>query len=137
MRLEPQQTETFPIVAILIRDIKVADDGAIWILTENGGRLYRLSRRKTGPANLPDIGKRTGEQIYFAVCSSCHSQKVPGAPQFGVRNDWIEPLEKGNKVLYRNTLRGINGMPEKGLCEDCTKRELRSALNYLIRQVEP
>ncbi|MEO0883163.1 MAG: PQQ-dependent sugar dehydrogenase [Pseudomonadota bacterium] len=119
-----------------IRDIKVADDGAIWILSQRG-KLFRFSRRDPEPEQIALVaGQRSGQQVYDLVCSSCHSQALPGMPRLGVKQDWTARLAKGNEALYQSTRLGLNGMPARGLCDDCTDQELVRAVDYMIARVE-
>lgn len=113
-----------------IRDIKVARDGAVWVLTEPG-KLYRLSREANPVREQLAVGQRDGVTIYLLVCASCHDRNVPGVPQLANRADWTERLQKDLHTLYRNTLTGYNAMPEKGLCEDCTNEELKRAVVFM------
>jgi len=117
-----------------VRDIKVASDGSIWILVEQG-KLYRLWRDARQPTDKVVAGKRTGKQVYLSVCSSCHSQNTPGIPRLAVKEDWQTRIGKGKKVLYANSINGFNAMPEKGQCDDCSDREIRAAVDYMIKQV--
>lgn len=113
-----------------IRDIKVAPDSSIWVLTESGS-LYRLWREANPVRETLAVGQRDGETIYLLVCAGCHDRNVPGVPQLADKADWTERLEKDPQAWYRNTLQGYKGMPEKGLCEDCTGDELKRAVVFM------
>jgi glucose/arabinose dehydrogenase len=115
------------------RDIKTATDGSIYILTENG-ELLRLSRHIVEPKNLT-VGERSGKEVYQLTCQSCHSNNAVDAPQFGSSNDWKERIEKGNITLKVNAIQGINNMPAKGHCTDCTNWELGIAVDYIIEHI--
>ena len=117
-----------------VRDIKVAADGALWVLLETGS-LYRLARDVQQSPLATGSQERDGEQIYLAVCAACHSRNVPGVPQLAVRSDWAGPMAKGRKALYRNAIKGYQAMPEKGLCEDCSTKEVKRAVNFMLGQV--
>jgi len=119
-----------------IRDIKVAPDSSIWILLETGS-IYRLSRESSPIEAAREVGQRDGEYIYLTVCSTCHSQNAPGVPQISNPSDWTDRLKKDRKELYRNSINGFNAMPEKGLCEDCTNKEVTRAVNFMINRVKP
>jgi cytochrome c5 len=121
-------------LAARVRDIKVAVDGSIWVLLESGA-IYRLSRDPAQFAKDRGIGQRDGEQVYLAVCSSCHSQNVVGVPQISVKSDWSARLQKKRGDLYDSAINGLNAMPEKGLCEDCTNNEIQRAVNFMISQI--
>jgi len=117
-----------------VRDIKVAPDSSLWILLETGA-IYRLSREASPVQEKMAVGEREGETIYLTVCSSCHSQNAPGAPQLANKSDWVSRLKKDRKALYDTTMQGKNGMPEKGFCEDCTREEIIRTVNFMVNQV--
>ncbi len=120
-----------------IRDIKVARDGSIWLLSQRG-ELFRLSRTQaeTASAAVPP-GGRTGQAVYDLVCSTCHSQNLPNMPRLGIAEDWTDRLPKGKEALYQSTIAGINGMPARGLCEDCTDEELKRSVDYMLSTLSP
>lgn len=119
-----------------IRDIKVAQDGAIWILAETG-QLYRMHRNPLDSTAfaLPAPGERSAAQIYNFVCATCHDSNVVGVPQKSDKEAWRVRLTKGREALYQSTLEGIGSMPPRGLCKDCTDEELRGAVNLILEEV--
>jgi len=118
-----------------IRDIKVATDGSIFVLGQSG-KLFRLSREKPNSAPVR-VGARSGKEVYESVCSSCHSRAVIGVPQFGVASDWIIQRDKPKPELMKNVISGLNDMPEKGNCADCTDAELALTVEYMLESLEP
>ncbi len=76
---------------------------------------------------------RTGEEVYGAACGACHAVGVSGAPKFGDAADWGNRLaSKGLETLYSNAINGINAMPAKGLCMDCSDDEIHGAIDYML-----
>lgn len=71
---------------------------------------------------------------YMASCFACHSTGAAGAPkvQPGTISDWESRLAKGMEVVVANAINGINAMPPKGLCFDCTDDDLRAIIDYMI-----
>lgn len=118
-----------------VRDIKVADDGSIYFLLETGGRLMRLSRDTSSP-DLEQPTVRSGREIYQLICASCHSAGTPGIPQLGARAEWEERLARGKQTLYQHTLEGYRGMPERGLCENCTDEELMTTVDFMLKRLK-
>ena len=57
---------------------------------------------------------KSGEEIYQAICQSCHSIGLAGAPKFADKEAWASRLSKGTETLYSNAINGINAMPAKG-----------------------
>jgi cytochrome c5 len=75
---------------------------------------------------------RSGKEIYNKSCTTCHAAGVANAPRLGDVAAWNERLAKGMDTLYLNAKNGLNAMPPKGLCMDCTDEELNAAVDYLI-----
>jgi cytochrome c5 len=74
---------------------------------------------------------RTGEEVYTTKCSLCHSAGVSGAPKFGTA-DWSDRGAKGIDSLLATAIKGINAMPAKGLCMDCSDDELKAAIEHMV-----
>ena len=74
------------------------------------------------------------EQKYMASCFACHSTGAAGAPKVGdgMAAEWGPRLEKGLDAMVANTVNGLNTMPAKGLCFDCTDDDLRAIVEYMI-----
>ena len=74
------------------------------------------------------------EQKYMASCFACHSTGAAGAPKVGdgMAVEWGPRLEKGLDAMVANTVNGLNTMPAKGLCFDCTDDDLSAIVEYMI-----
>lgn len=75
---------------------------------------------------------RSGEEIYNKSCASCHATGVAGAPIFADAAQWVDRIAKGMDTLYANSINGINAMPPKGLCMDCSDEELNATVDYMV-----
>ncbi|MDJ0877820.1 MAG: PQQ-dependent sugar dehydrogenase [Halieaceae bacterium] len=118
-----------------VRDIKVAADGSIYVLLQDGGRLLRLHRPlQDAQVAAGEPGKRSGAEIYNTVCVTCHGNQTPGVPQLGDLGTWNALLARGRQTLYANTINGVEAMPARGLCEDCNDEELRKAVDYILSE---
>jgi cytochrome c5 len=73
-----------------------------------------------------------GEEIFQQACFSCHGTGFYGAPVIGDAYDWEERLIKGEAVLLKSTLEGMNSMPARGGCAACSDTEIHQAVRYLI-----
>ena len=73
-------------------------------------------------------------QKYMMSCFACHSTGAAGAPKVaaGTISDWEPRLEKGMDAIMTNVINGLNAMPPKGLCIDCTDDDLRAIVNYML-----
>jgi cytochrome c5 len=77
---------------------------------------------------------RSGEEVFQAKCGVCHTPGVGGAPKVGSAGDWAPRIGQGMDTLYANAIKGIRGMPPKGLCMDCSDAELNAAVDYMVEK---
>ena len=77
-------------------------------------------------------GQLSGQQVYDQFCFACHSTGVGGAPKLGDGAAWAERVDKGMDVLMQSTLNGLNAMPAKGTCMNCSDDELSEAVTYML-----
>lgn len=76
---------------------------------------------------------RTGADIYKGKCAMCHAAGIANAPKLGDKDAWTSRLEaKGIDGLLESAKKGLNAMPPKGTCMDCTDPELANAIGHMI-----
>lgn len=80
-------------------------------------------------------GALDGQQVYDQFCFACHTSGVGGAPILGDGSAWTARIDKGMDVLMESTLNGINAMPPKGTCMNCSDDELGLAVEYMLEQL--
>jgi cytochrome c5 len=80
-------------------------------------------------------GARSAESIYTTGCAACHDGGIAGAPMMGNKSQWEARQAKGYETLVNNSYNGINAMPAKGLCADCTKEEIGLAVQYMLDSI--
>lgn len=82
-----------------------------------------------GVAETQDPGKLTYERF----CVVCHRDGLIGAPKSGDAKDW-EPRLKDRTIddLLASATKGINAMPAKGTCTECSEDALRQAIEYML-----
>lgn len=74
---------------------------------------------------------RTGEQVFTAVCTSCHTAGVLNAPKPDDKAAWEPRVAKGLKGLVGSATNGLNQMPAKGGDPTLTEQELTDAIVYM------
>lgn len=86
---------------------------------------------KTVEAAAPAV--RDGKTIYQQHCVVCHQTGLAGAPKLHDDNDW-GPRLKAKKIegLLASSLKGLNAMPAKGTCSECTDDDLKKAIEYML-----
>lgn len=81
-----------------------------------------------------ELAADAGEKRYKTSCALCHDQGVAGAPKFRNKSEWAARLPKGVDGLLASAIKGIGGMPPKGTCMQCSDKELRMAIEYMLPQ---
>lgn len=84
-------------------------------------------------ANAPRV-EQTGEQVFNAVCTSCHTAGALGAPKVGDKGQWGPRLAKGYDGLLKSAVGGIRQMPARGGNPDLSDIEVGRALVYMANQ---
>lgn len=86
------------------------------------------------PAAAASAGPRSGDQIYNSKCLACHSTGVAGAPKVGDKAAWAPRAEQGIDNLLKHAIHGLNAMPPKGTCADCSDDELKAAIEHMLKE---
>lgn len=81
-------------------------------------------------ANAPKVEK-SGEEVFNAVCTSCHTSGALGAPKFNNKGDWASRLGQGFEKLTSHAINGIRGMPPRGGNPDLSDAEIARAVAYM------
>ena len=94
-------------------------------------------------ANLAPIGSvatvdksivkaaRSGEAVFTAVCTSCHTAGVMGAPKIDDKAAWTPRVAQGLDGLLKNAVNGIRSMPARGGDPTITDEELTNTIIYM------
>jgi cytochrome c5 len=72
--------------------------------------------RKVGTVEIRDANRplKTGEEVFKAQCTTCHSTGAAGAPKFGDAAAWAPRIAKGFDALVQSALHGKGAMPAQG-----------------------
>ncbi|HIH4666308.1 TPA: c-type cytochrome [Pseudomonas aeruginosa] len=78
-------------------------------------------------------GARSGEDIVGKTCNTCHGTGLLGAPKVGDKAEWGKRAKEqgGLDGLLAKAISGINAMPPKGTCADCSDDELKAAIKHM------
>lgn len=88
--------------------------------------------QKVGTVQIRDANRamRTGEQVFAAVCTACHTAGVAGAPKFGDAAAWAPRIKTGFDTLLHSALKGKGAMaPQSG--GDYADLEIARAVTYM------
>jgi cytochrome c5 len=73
----------------------------------------------------PDMDK------YAKSCQVCHATGAANAPKTGDAAAWEPRLAKGMDALVQSVSSGMNAMPPKGMCFDCTDEDYKALIEYM------
>ncbi|GLU35082.1 c-type cytochrome [Trinickia caryophylli] len=95
-------------------------------------RIAPLAQVTVRDANAPRVYK-SGEEVFKAVCSTCHATGAAGAPKFGDSSAWAPRIAQGYDALLHSALSGKNAMPARGGTspDDYSDYEIARAVVYM------
>ena len=80
----------------------------------------------------------SGEQVFQAVCKTCHETGIAGAPKVGDKAAWAASIKKGYETLVQHALNGFQEpgklMPPRGGNSDLSDVEVERALVYMANR---
>ena len=71
--------------------------------------------------------------LYTKSCAVCHAAGAAGAPKTGDAAQWAPRMEKGMDTLVTSVDKGMNAMPPKGMCFDCTPEQFQALIEYMAQ----
>lgn len=69
---------------------------------------------------------------YNKTCVVCHASGAANAPKTGVPADWEKRMAKGMDALVKSVENGMNAMPPKGMCFDCSAEDFKALIEYMM-----
>ncbi|WP_315903125.1 MULTISPECIES: c-type cytochrome [unclassified Pseudomonas] len=78
-------------------------------------------------------GAKTPDEVIAKHCNACHGTGLLGSPKIGDAADWGKRAKEqgGLDGLLAKAITGINSMPPKGTCADCSDPELKGAIEKM------
>jgi cytochrome c5 len=76
---------------------------------------------------------KTGEQVFAAQCTTCHTAGLVGAPKFGDAEAWAPRIKTGYEALLHSALGGKGNMGAQG-GGDFTDLEVGRAVVYMANK---
>ena len=76
---------------------------------------------------------RPAEAIITKHCNACHATGLLEAPKIADTAAWKQRADQqgGLDGLLAKAISGINAMPPKGTCQDCSDEELKAAIQQM------
>ena len=73
---------------------------------------------------------------YNKSCAVCHTTGAANAPKTGDAAAWEPRLAKGMDALVASVSSGLNAMPPKGMCFDCSDEDYKALIEYMAKPAE-
>jgi cytochrome c5 len=126
------QIHFWSIVLLLLAFFSPASIEADDKVTGTRGYIDEM-RRPPPPYEGPS---RSGKAVYEYRCQSCHARTTQGAPMPDDDIEWRIRYRQGVSTLMQHVIDGYkNGlMPARGGCRNCSEKELRAAVKYMLLQ---
>jgi cytochrome c5 len=88
--------------------------GGVSAQDHDRGVMARI--QKIGMVEIRDANRplKSGEEVFKAQCTTCHTAGVLGAPKFGDAAAWAPRIRTGFEALWNSALHGKNAMPPQG-----------------------
>jgi len=107
--------------------------GVLVLLTAS---LWLATSRAADGAEIPAANLKNGQEVYVAVCASCHDSGLGGAPKVGDKAAWAARLSEGMGLLYLHSLKGYHGkvgvMPARGGRADLPTELVKQSVDYMV-----
>ena len=85
--------------------------GAVNVEKATGERIQKVGMVEIRDANRP---LRSGEEVFKAQCTTCHTAGLAGAPKFGDATAWGPRIKTGFEALLSSALKGKGAMAAQG-----------------------
>lgn len=78
---------------------------------------------------------RSVDELYSKTCGVCHEAGVAGAPKHGDAAAWKLRFDAkgGMDGLLASVKNGLNAMPPKAMCMDCTDGEYKALIEHMMK----
>ena len=127
-----------PIAAIVLLVSYVTSDLAPPPGTDGLGAMAVAARiAPVGKVEIRDAASaaeaKSGEQVFAAMCTACHTAGVANAPKFGDVSAWAPRLATGYPALLNSALKGKGAMAAQG-GGDFSDFEIGRAVVYMANK---
>jgi cytochrome c5 len=127
-----------PVVVIILlasyvsRDTRPAAGSNLMSAEAIATRLQAVGRVEVKDAS-ENTAARTGEQVFAAQCTACHTAGLAGAPKFGDEAAWAPRIKTGYEALLTSALKGKGAMGAQG-GGDFSDLEVGRAVVYMANK---
>jgi len=112
---------------------------AVWSANERDSGTAAQIPADTGLASASNAtlavdADSTGITVYKRTCAACHGSGAANAPRLGDQAAWEPRMAQGIDRLLATSISGKGAMPPRGTCADCSDKDLKAAIDYMLVQ---
>ncbi|MEI6734838.1 MAG: c-type cytochrome [Comamonadaceae bacterium] len=102
------------VIVCIVQYVTSGDPSANSALYSETAVMARI--QKVGRIELGDGSHtlKSGEDVFKAQCTTCHSAGLLGAPKFGDAAAWAPRIKAGYEALLNSAIKGKNAMTAQG-----------------------
>ena len=112
--------QTVLLIALLMAGLSACSKA---IETPTAADLERVQSSRPRDARLAERYERS--------CMLCHTAQGSGAPLTAYAPDWNKRLAQGMDQMVKHAVEGLNAMPARGQCNDCSVDDLRALTEFM------
>lgn len=101
------------------------------VVLEGAATDQQLANAVPAAAQEPAKSAEEIQTLYNRACIACHLSGAASAPRTHDVIAWESRLAKGWDELLASTKAGLNGMPPKGMCFDCTDNDFKALIKFM------
>lgn len=98
------------------------------------GKIHLTGGGSMSKKIVVKLAKDAGKKRYHSTCFACHDSGAAGAPIIGDKKAWKVRLAEGINIVYEKAIKGYRSMPAKGGCLSCSDKEIKMAVDYIIKK---
>jgi len=128
-----------PLIVMIVSSVVQADDFERQQIQKRikpvGQVKTQQEPAKEEPAKESQVvqKKHPGEATYKQFCAVCHAAGIAGAPKFRDKTMWKSRTDnKDLAQLTQSAIKGLNAMPPKGTCMNCSAEDMKQAIKYML-----
>jgi cytochrome c5 len=112
--------------------VKNARGETLASVIETNDRIKPVASVAVAQPSVAASTPRSVDAVYSASCAACHASGVAGAPKTGDKTAWSARIAQGNDKLVEHAIKGLNAMPARGGCSDCSDEDLKKVVDYMV-----
>ena len=90
--------------------------------------------QKVGTVEIRDANRemKSGEAVYQAQCTACHTSGAAGAPKLGDTAAWATRIKTGEAAMILSVTNGKGAMPAKAGNAALSDADVKASVQYMV-----